>query len=99
MAALEGSKFSFRVNDPDIVRVLEAKQLSKEMSTYVNDAIRFYLDNAKNINEIKQMLVQLKDTISNGMVTTQGVATSVQEKQPEIDPMDQLLADNLDVFE
>ena len=54
------TKISFRVTNLIVEGVLQEKKLSGSMSDYINKALIFYEQNAHEIAEIRQTLVQIK---------------------------------------
>lgn len=102
---MSGLKISIIVNDPAIVSVLEAKKGRGERTIFVNEALQFYVnnvmekvDNATNLTEIKQMLVQLMDMYSKGGGTPQNQLPPATEEQTEDDLISRMLADSIDNF-
>ena len=96
--SLESEKFSFRTNDAVIIATLQSKAQSNEMSNYINEALRFYRDNASELTEIKLTLVQIKEMLSCGVITEQMQVVPVEENEMDLDTTSQLFMNSLDVF-
>ena len=86
-------KYSFRVNDPEVARILEEKRLTGEMSAYINEALRFYKDNRQVMTELKKELEDIKNILQNG-ISLKGP----KKQEEEIDPVSEILINTLDTF-
>ena len=94
---VEGTKISFRVSDPDIAKALNDKKKNNEMSSYINEALRFYLDNASQLFEIKQTVTEIKAMLESGVIVSSGTG-NMGHKLDTTDKMDQVLMGSLDAF-
>ena len=94
---MEGTKISFRVSDPDVAKALNYKKKNNEMSAYINEALRFYLDNASQLSEIKQTVAEIKAMLENGVMVNSEPSNTGQ-KLDTVDEVDQVFMESLDAF-
>lgn len=94
---VEGTKISFRVSDPDIVKALNHKKKNNEMSAYINEALRFYMNNVSQLCEIKQAVAEIKAMLKNGVILS-SEPVNTEQKLDMVDEVDQLFMESLDAF-
>lgn len=67
------------------------------MSSYINEALRFYRDNSSELAEIKKTLNQIMEMLSMGVIMNNRGITP-EKKEIELDITSQLFMNSLDVF-
>lgn len=95
---MAGLKISIVVNDPMVIKTLESKKARGEKTFFVNEALRFYLNNADNVIEIKQALIQLMDVCSKGIITHPNKSPELAVGQTDDDAICRTLADSIGGF-
>lgn len=94
-----GTKISFRVSDPDIIKALNDKKKTNEMSAYINEALRVYLNNASQLYGIKQTVDEIKAILDNGIiVNSAGVISGQKPDAVTVDEVDHVFMESLDAF-
>jgi len=91
-----GTKISFRVSDPNIIQALNNKKKNNEMSAYINEALRYYLNNAGQLSEIRQTVDEIKSILENGVIVNSERDTT--GLKPETNEVDQVFMESLEAF-
>lgn len=90
-------KISVIINDPVVVKALEAKTGKGEKTDFINSALRFYLENAKNIEEINKTLGKMMELLNNGVVV-QDPSSQPKEEIPQENPVEVMLLNSFSNF-
>jgi hypothetical protein len=94
---LSGRKVSIFISDPDIIKVLDTKTGKGEKTIFINEALRFYLDNAKNIAEINTTLGKMMELLNNG-VAVQDPSSQPKEEITQENPVETMLLNSFSNF-